>query len=99
MIWYPKEGLTEDGQEAEKNDGERSHAQPENLFLLHELAVVAGVARLADAGVTLDVLPVNTGATVVTRVVQAFIAIHAVFTVRGHTLAPRTPSVIQVSEV
>jgi hypothetical protein len=36
--------LTQNGEQTQKNDCERSHAQSQNLFFLHQFAVVAGKA-------------------------------------------------------
>jgi hypothetical protein len=36
--------LTQNGEQTQKNDCERSHAQSKNLFFLHQFAVVAGKA-------------------------------------------------------
>ena len=57
---------------------------------MHELAVGAGEAGLADAMVPLHVLPVDAATAVVTRVVQALVAVNAALSVRGHALTART---------
>ena len=50
---------TEDDQEADEDGGQRAHAQPQDLGLLHQLAVGAGVAAGAEAGVALGVVAVT----------------------------------------
>ena len=80
--------LTEYGEEADEYDGECAHAEPEDLLLLHELAVVAAVAAGTEAGVALHRLAVDALAPVVAGVVQALVAVHAALAVGGHALAP-----------
>ena len=83
----PSIRLTQDAEQADEYDGERPHAEPEYLLLLHELAVVAGVAGRAQAVVSLGRLPVDALPAVVAGVVQALVAVHAALAVGGHALA------------
>jgi hypothetical protein len=54
---------------------------------LHQLAVVARKSARAEARVALHGLPVDALASVVTRVVQALVAVNARLAVGGDTLA------------
>ena len=82
---------TEDDQEADEDGGERAHAQPQDLGLLHQLAVGAGVAAGAEAGVALGVVAVDAGAAVLAGVVQTLVMVLAPLPVRSNALAAGTP--------
>ena len=88
----PGEDLTKDSEKTQENDGQSSHAEPKDLLLLHQLAVVAGKSGRAVADVTLDRVTVDADAAVVTRVVETLVAIDATLTVGCHSLASRTPA-------
>ncbi len=83
--------LTENGKEADQDDCERAHAEPEDLLLLHELAVVAREATGAEARVAFDVVAVDALAAVLARVVQTLVAVHAALAVVRHALPARAP--------
>jgi len=87
-----EEGLTKNSKKTQENDGRSSHAQPQNLLLLHQLAVVSGKAGRAIAVVALDRVSVDADAAVVTRVVQTLVAVHAALAVGGDPLTTRTPA-------
>ena len=86
MTTAPATTLTKDSKEAQKNDGKSSHAQPKNLFFLHQFAVVAGESGRADARVALDRVAVDALAAVVARVIEALVAIDAALAVGCHAL-------------
>ena len=58
---------------------------------MHQLTIVPGKPGLAEAGVSLCRVPVDALTTVVARVVQTLIPIHAALTVVGHLLTTGTP--------
>ena len=82
---------TQDDEETHKDGGESPHAEPEDLLLLHELAVGPGVAGGTEAGVPLGVVPVDAGAAVVAGIVQTLVTVLAPLTVRSDSLATGTP--------
>lgn len=82
---------TQDDEEAHQDGRQGAHAQPQDLRLLHQLAVGPGVAAGAEAGVALRVVPVDAGAAILTRVIQTLIPVLAALAIRGHALAPGTP--------
>ena len=61
------------------------------MLFLHELAIVPRESGGTEASVPLHRVAVDALAAVVTRVVQALVAVHAALAVVGHLLAPRTP--------
>ena len=84
--------LTEDDEQAHQDGGQGAHAEPKDLLLLHELAVGAGEAAGADAGVPLVRVPVDAGAAVDAGVVQALVPVLAPLPVGRDPLAPGTPA-------
>ena len=84
--------LTQDDEEANQDGGEGAHAEPEDLLLLHQLAVGAGEAAGTDAGVALVGVPVDAGPAVDAGVVQALVPVLAPLPVRGHALTTWTPA-------
>lgn len=75
MCQGSRERFTQDEQQADEDDGERAHAEPEDLLLLHQLAVVARVAALAEARVALGRVAVDALAAVAAGVVQALVPV------------------------
>ena len=90
--------VTEYGQQTDEDDGQGAHAQPQDLLLLHELAVGPGEARPAEAVVPLGRLPVDAGAAVVAGVVEALVAVHARLAVGGHALAAGAAGLVRGGE-
>ena len=82
---------TQDDEETHEDGGQSPHAEPEDLLLLHELAVGPGVAGGTEAGVPLCVVPVDAGAAVVTGIVQTLVTVLAALSVRSDSLATGTP--------
>lgn len=89
-----KEGLTKNSEKTQENDGQSAHAQPQDLLLLHQLAVVAGKSGRAVADVALDRVSVDADAAVVARVVETLVAIDATLAVRGDPLTSRAPALV-----
>ena len=82
---------TQDDEEAHQDGRQGTHAQPQDLRLLHQLAVGPGVAAGAEAGVALRVVPVDAGAAILTRVIQTLVPVRASLAIRGHAVATGTP--------
>ena len=82
---------TQDDEKTDKDGGQSSHAQPQYLLLLHQLAVGSGVAGGTEAGEPLSVVPVDAGPSVMAGIVQTLVTVLTTFPVRCDSLAPGTP--------
>ena len=83
--------LTQYDEQTDENCGQRAHAQPQYLLLLHQLTVGAGKAAGAHTLVPLVRVAVHARAAVETRVVEALVPVLAPLAVRRDTLTPGTP--------
>ena len=88
---------TQDDEQTHQDGGQGSHAQPQYLSLLHQLAVGASVAGRTEAGVSLSVVSVDAGSSVQTGVVKTLVPVLASFTIRSDSLTSGTPDTITIS--
>ena len=83
--------LTQNDEEANEDGRQSSHAQSQDLLLLHQLAVGPGEARWTEAGVAISVVPIDASAPVSARVVQALVPVLAALAISSDPLAAWAP--------
>ena len=84
---------TQDDEKTDKDGGQSSHAQPQYLLLLHQLAVGSGVAGGTEAGVALSVVPIDARPAVCAGIVETLVTILTSLPVRSDSLSSGTPSI------